>query len=334
MNPSQGKPSENQKEVFNGQITAKQHYVPKFYLKMFANPDGTIEVLDVPKRRILLPHVPKAVCYEKFNYAATTGVPDELSQQIEKIFQSMEDSLAKRVDPIITKLLSSGHVDAEEKWDIAFLMSMLWLRGPAMRQQINQLFEQISKHVTKMQFSHFGSDHLFEQYDQETWTTTTPEARERIKRMFIEGDYSLSFSNISHLEMFRELQGFANLFHAQDWLVYISRSNEKFTTSDNPITVVLPKKTRFYGPTFIERTHYFPLTPEIFIVCRFPDKRSGKKLWRKTLFSGNDSEIVGLNLITSNQVIQSAYAKERKSLEDLLATAMSPERIQTSTKGG
>jgi hypothetical protein len=71
---------------------------------------------------------------------------------------------------------------------------------------------------------------------------------------------------------------------------------------------------------FLERTHFFPLSPEILIMCRYPDKRQGKKLKRKTLFSDNNFEIVKLNLTTSNQAIQYAYAQERQTLEDLLAT--------------
>lgn len=298
-----------------GQVTARQHFVPQFYLRRFINSSGLIEVLDVSKRVILDPRAPKAVCYERFFYGAKTGEADEVSQQIEQLFQRWEDSIAKRIEPIIDKLLNHSQIDHEEKWTISFLMSMLWIRGPAMREQVNQLSEQVMKSVNKFQFSHQSADDLLDRIDRKTGKATTPEMRERLKRMMIDGDYTIEFNNASHLQMFKNFDGFANLFHGQDWIVYITKSDKKFTTSDNPITVVFPEKKGWYGPTFLERTHYFPLTPEILIHARYPENFAGKKLRRKTLFKQNDFDILKLNLTTSNHAIQYAYGH---SFEDIL----------------
>jgi Protein of unknown function (DUF4238) len=324
------KETENDKPTPQGQITARQHFVPQFYLKKFVNSSGFIEVLDISRKTILEPRVPKAVCYEKFFYGTTTGELDDVSQQVEKQFQQWEDSLAKQIEPIIAKLLNNSQIDDKEKWVIAFLMSMLWIRGPAMREQINRMSEEVMKHVNKLRFSHPSTDSLFDEFDRETGSTTTPEMREKLKRTMTEGDYSLKFNNASHLHMFDSFQGFANLFHAQDWLVYIAKSDKKFTTSDNPITVVVPDKEGFYGPTFLERDHYFPLTPDLLIKGRYPEKDLGKKLRRKTLFKQDDFDILKLNLTTANHVVQYAYATERQSLEDLLSAVERLEQLQSA----
>lgn len=60
------------------QITKKQHFVPKFYLKRFAR-NGQIQVCDVRAKRILKAYGYKSVCYEKFFYGVETGVQDEVS---------------------------------------------------------------------------------------------------------------------------------------------------------------------------------------------------------------------------------------------------------------
>lgn len=137
MSSKQNNVSESTRADAQAQITRRQHFVSQFYLRKFVNSAGELEVLDVPQRKILEPRTPKAVCYEEFFYGAATGKLDEVSQQIEKLFQQMEDSIAKQLDPIIAKLLNYSQIDDEEKWLIAFLMSMLWIRGPAMREQIN-----------------------------------------------------------------------------------------------------------------------------------------------------------------------------------------------------
>lgn len=317
-----------------GQVTAKQHFVPQFYLKQFANIAGLVEVLDIPKRAILDPRSPKSVCYEKFFYGAKTGEADELSQHIEQMFHQLEDATAKRIEPIADKLLNCSQIDYEEKWAIALLMSMLWIRGPAMREQVNQASEQLMKSINKFQFGHPSADDMIDRFDRENDKTTNPEIREKLKRMMIDGDYKIEFNNASHLRMFDSFKGFANLFHAQDWIVYISKSEKKFTTTDNPVTVVFPERRSVYGTSFLERMHYFPLTPEILIMCRYPDKRNGKKLRRKTLFQENNVEILKLNLSTSNQAIQYAYAQERQSLEEMLAAAKHLEQFQPSLNAG
>lgn len=315
-----------------GQVTAKQHFVPQFYLRRFVNSCGLIEVLDIPKRVILEPRSPKAVCYERFFYGAKTGEADEVSRQIEQLFQQWEDSIAKRIEPIIDKLLNHSQIDHEEKWTISFLMSMLWIRGPAMRGQVNQMSEQLMKSVNKFKFSHPTADDLLDRFDRETGKATTPEMRERLKQMMIDGDYSLEFNNASHLQMFEKIDRFANLFHGQDWIVYITKSDKKFTTSDNPVTVVFPEKKGWYGPTFLERNHYFPLTPEILIHARYPENFEGKKLRRKTLFEQNDIDILKLNLTTSNDAIQYAYATERQSFQDILQAVERWEQLQSGVK--
>jgi len=230
----------------------------------------------------------------------------------------MEDEIGKKIDLIVSKLLNNEQVLDEEKWTVALLMSMVWVRGPAMRNQVNKTSEQVLKHINEMRFSMLSAEKIFDNYDKETGKTTSPEVREKIKEMMLTKDYSLDFSNEQHLMMFDSIEKFANLFYHQRWLVYISKLPQKFVTSDNPLTVVIPKSKTIYPPSFMERTHYFALTPEICIEANYPNDELGKKLKRKTLLRGSEKEVLNLNTIMGNQAHQYIYAKEKQDLEDIM----------------
>lgn len=314
------------------QITEDQHFVPRFYLKKFANNKNELERLDLKERKIIDPRGPKGICCEDFFYGMETGKQDELSQQVENTFQLMENWTTKNIDTCIEKILDYQHIFDNEKWEIAFLMSMLWIRGPAMRKQINRMSEDVFKKISLFHFSHPNIDEWFDNFDKNTGSVTSPEMRKLVGESMTEGKFPLQFNNYFHLSMFDSFKGFANCFFGQYWIIYISKSNKKFTTSDNPLTVVLPERKGFYGPGILERIHYFPLTPDIFIVASNPEADFGKKLRRKTLFQANDKEILDLNIITSSRALQYAYAKDRQSLEDILGSIECRERLLDATR--
>jgi hypothetical protein len=43
--------------------TKKQHFVPQFYLKLFANEQNLLQVLDLESKRLGLPRAPSGVAY-------------------------------------------------------------------------------------------------------------------------------------------------------------------------------------------------------------------------------------------------------------------------------
>ena len=94
-------------------------------------------------KRILAPRGPKGICFDDFFYGIETGRPDAISQYVETYLQRFENEIAGRMDAVISTLMSGGHVLQEEKRTLAELMSMLWIRVPAMRAQINRMSEQV-----------------------------------------------------------------------------------------------------------------------------------------------------------------------------------------------
>ncbi len=314
-------------------LTKKQHFVPQFYLRRFLNGNNVVEVLDREHMKCIAPKGTKGICYEDFFYGMRTGEPDEVSQHIENYFQQLEGEISKKIDLIVSRFLNSDQVSEEEKWIVALLMSMVWIRGPAMRNQVNELSEKALKWMNEMRFSILPVEQIFDNFDKETGKTTSPEEREKIREMMVSKDYSLKFSNELHLMMFEEIKKFANLFCAQHWTVYISKLPQKFVTSDNPLAIVLPKSKGFYPPSFLERIHHFSLTPEICIKARYPNDDSGKKMKRKTLFRGSEKEVLELNMIIAGRAHQYVYARERQDLENILTEVKWQQELFVTPEG-
>ncbi len=300
------------------QSVKDQHYVPRFYLRKFANTANAVEVLDCKRQAIIAPRGVGGVCKDKYYYGARTGYSDELSQEVESGFQQMESNVASVLDTIIPKLLGNGHFPDDDKWAIALLMSMIWMRGPIMRDQINRMQEQAFKHILAFKFNSPSSDRWFDEIDRESGVGMSKETRRRVREALRKKEYNLEFDNLQHMGMFESIPKFANLFWAQDWVVYISRAAAKFVTSDNPVGMHIPETNSVYGPTFLQRTHYFSLTPDICIQARYPDKRSEKKIRRKNLFRGDEFEVLSLNGMVASRAHHYVYANNRQDLQNIL----------------
>jgi hypothetical protein len=302
------------------QIAKNQHYIPQFYLRKFQNIENKVQILSCEHNKLFSPRSPRSICSEEFYYSAETGVSDKVSQEVENMFKNLESVLAQKIPAIEENLLNGKQIDEGEKWTLGFLMSMIWIRGPVMREQTRGMVESITQQMMSFTFR-MPDDRIkgfFDGFDKHTGRTTTPKMREKIKESFLNKDYKLNINNVVHISMFANIHNFANLFAAQDWFVYISKAKLGFITSDNPVAEVFPEMKGFYGASFFDREHYFTLSPEIIIHCKYPNKNNSKGLRRKTYFESNNEKILSLNLIIASYALKFIYAKEKESLENVL----------------
>ena len=277
----------------------------------------------------------RKICYAEFFYGMETGTYDEKSQEIEQWFTGMENQLAKKMDPIVEKILNYKQIEFDDKWILAFLMSMLWIRGQQMRNQISRMTVDLTKWMMEQAYA-ISAEKQFDDFDKAKGITTPPEDRKLIREIFTSGQYELKPSNAMHLEFLENIHCFANLFFHQHWTVYISKISKKFVTTDNPLAIKFPKDKGVYGKTFLERAHYFPLTPDVFILATesddAPDK-PGLRLKRKTLLLEDEGKVLDLNAVMTNQAHQYVYATHRQDLEDLLAVRKSQQEFFATPKG-
>jgi hypothetical protein len=314
-------------------VIREQHYVPQFYLRKFVNSKNVVQVLDCTQKRIEAPRGTKGICREDFFYGIHSGQPDDASQQIETGFQKLEAKLATDIGPVIQKILNVELMLESEKWTVAQLMSTLWLRGPTMRTLINGMSEQVMKSINSFHFGSQCAGHIFDQFDEATGRTTPREVREEVKSIIVEKRYLLTFSNLLHLMMFEKIDEFAELFRSQQWTIYISNLPKKFITSDSPVVVTIPGRKGFYQPTFIERTHYFPLTPDICIKASCSTKDSQNQLVMEPVIRGQEIQILDLNMTIASRAYHYAYATERESLDDILAEIKRQEEFFATPDG-
>ena len=271
-------------------VTKKQHVVPKFYLKNFANSSGSLEIFDKGLKKFTLPKHPSGIGYELFFYSQTTGEQDDIGQAVEKMLGSFENYISDRYKGICTKILGNEPLSNEDVHTIALHASILWLRGYGMRSQMSDAFGSLAKRMTQFWVYHPNiKDHVRKAIKEKGNPDPSDEEVADIIEYMSKGDYSIIGDNLSHLSMLEEYQGFANLLTAKKLRIFIANSDLEFITSDIPVNELLPKyaaNESFMGWSFMERLHILPFSSKILIEFHDPDVLRGKRVIRKRV--GND----------------------------------------------
>jgi len=316
-------------------MTKNQHFVPQFYLRRFTNQQNLVEVLNRNSMKCERARGTKRICSAEFFYGIETGIADETSQKVEEWFQKIEDFVGNNLDLIVEKILNNKQIEIVDKYIIAFLMSMLWIRGQEMRKQIQRIEKEVAKLVLETQYS-VRPDKFFEEHEKRNGSMPA-ELKTKLQEIMIKGKFEIQPDNRLHLENLNNIKSFANLFFYQYWTVFIPKASCKFVTTDNPLAVKFPKaKGILHGQTFLERAHYFPLTPDILIFATEALHDSDKpeiRLKRKTLFDSDADKILDLNITMHRQAHQFIYAKNKQDLEDLLNEWKRQLRIFATPEG-
>jgi len=276
------------------QTTKDQHIVPKFYLKLFADKEGKLEVLDIKNARFDKRRHCSGLAYKPFFYAKRTGEFDDISQEFESGFNKIEDEIAKEIPLIIERILGLKPIGHKDRSALSLFLSMLWLRTETMRASIQRMSEQMKKDIKEIVLP-----------------------REEKVVAPIQNKNNSIDSNTEHLTFLANgLEKFAKMFFVKKWKIYIAKGERKFITSDTPVAEWFPPRTIFWGPSFLCRKHYFPLTPEILIELTCP--KGNRKIKRETLFAEDDDKVMVLNMLILGHCFNFGYSNDRQVLEDLL----------------
>lgn len=302
--------------------TEKQHFVPRFYLKRFANAEKNVHIYNLKDKRFEKSKSYTAVGYEKYFYAQETGIPDELSQRVEEWLKVYEDIIAREVPTIIENILAMRQITEDNKYILAALMCLLWLRSPKMRSQMHTRSEDLIKEVMS-----FYAPQRVDSQAKRTGTNLTEEERKRFIKMLEEGNFDVKFNNVTHLKMMTESfgfqdKGFTNLFYAQNWKIYIAKGKKKFITSDSPVVEWWKPPDSFWGAGFLERNKYFALTPDIFVELTEP--HGSKKVNRKTLFEDKDHKAHLFNILIAAHSNKYIYSGDEYLLGNLVEGIKNP----------
>jgi hypothetical protein len=304
------------------QITKNQHFVPSFYLKAFGNADRRVRTLDLGTGRIHKPRHYKAVGYQRFFYAIKTGVQDEISQGLEEWFRDIENQIAAHWPEIIDNAMA-GRLRNDQVETLAYFIGFQWIRTEAFRHFLNAMHASMTKQIMQITsaFPSFADD-MRDMAAKEGREATEAEIAAH-RRFFQEGTYKLEVDNTMHLQFMtpKQLEGFHNLLGAQQWTIIRAGGNHRFITSDNPVSVGLPKAVGIYGMSFLERTHCIALTPELLIETSEPDPypeppiRPADTARYRT---ANDTEVLMYNILNVRHTRQFAYSQSRRELQAIL----------------
>ena len=199
----------------------------------------------------------RRICSAEFFYGVETGIPDEASQKVEEWFQKREDFIGNNLDSIVEKILNDKQIEALDKWTIALLMSMLWIRGQEMRKQIHRIEKEATEWMIQTEYS-IRPDRLFDEYEKKKGVTISAELRMKFQEMIASKEFEIQPNNWMHLQNLENINGFANLFYHQYWTVYISKASRKFVTTDNPLATRFPKaKVLLQGKSFLKERIIF-----------------------------------------------------------------------------
>ena len=303
-------------------ITKDQHFVPRFYLKRFAR-EGQIQVFDLQAKRIGKPRPYASVCYEKFFYAAETGVQDEISQTFEDALAEIENAIATALPGIIDRAgacqLANDDMDV-----LACFMSVQWLRTRYFRERLHKMESDARKQVFKI----IASFPDFQDYVRSTamGSKLSDEQIEDVKRFFQSGEYDIRHtSNVSHLQFIstEKIRGFHNLLLVKKWRIVHSKEPHHFITSDNPVAELMPPRTGIFGATFTDRVHILALTPRILMetVPRNGMNAGQPPVERLSYCTVDGKGVLMFNEVLANHGHRFAYSFKTDEFEQLLETS-------------
>ncbi|HCC23505.1 TPA: hypothetical protein DF272_05020 [Candidatus Falkowbacteria bacterium] len=295
----------------NSQVTEKQHYVPKVYLKRFSDDKGILNVLDLENKRIGKPKHYSQVCYKKYFYGQKTGIRDDVSQLVEDYLKSVEDNLGNFLDEFENKVLQDKEINEWGLWQMAYVISFMWIRSLGFRLQMNKMESNFMK-----QLIHLDVDNLVEMGNVDG--CKTQQEKKEMKEFISNGEYDITFNNVSQLKYFAEVEDFARRFVIKRWLIHISACDYNFITSDNPIVESFPYAVGIYGRDIWSRHQFFPISPKVLIELQLNKnvESFGKRVKRKRIFDKN--QVMKYNLLRADSSVNYCYNNRRTEVDDLI----------------
>lgn len=253
-------------KVFNKkQKTKNQHFVPQFYLKNFTNTDWRIETAETQNYKILRPQVPKKICSWDYYYCFFEWKKDIMWEMLEDFFWYYEQNFQQIYDELIEKIKLTAPVSDELLYKLSEFISVSWLRGDKMRKQIKDMEKQMLTWTMKTTYNMKKSKGVLEE-ELDT---------EEMSGFVNSDDFEVTdTSNKGHIDFLTpdNINQFAIMLYSKRIRFYITEWEKKFVTSDNCVIELIPLK-HIENPLwnhFMERLHYFVLSPEILVEFSCP----------------------------------------------------------------
>ncbi len=234
--------------------TKKQHYVPQFYLKNFANKNKNgffIYCYDINQNKQYPANI-RNIAEEKDFYKIGSENFEEFFQNTEELASPIINNLSK------TKKIKPLNI-SRNRYKLSFFMSVQYFRTNEMRQDLLENFSKISNHLKK-----YPMNTKMEMFNNQ------------IDKKFIK-HHQINFINKSSQEMTASLV-------SKKWIVLKNKTEIEFITSDNPIVLYNPNGLLGFA---CEHIHiFYPINPKLCLCLLDPENYSNYKEPKK--FKNNE----------------------------------------------
>jgi hypothetical protein len=237
-----------------------QHYVPRFYLKRFADGRGRLPALDLSTGRAFLSAPGRAAKKQGFN--------DFDIESIRVSTESWLGGLEADAAPLIARLVenpaSLTSLSVDEERVLARFIAAQRLRVPSQRDFLDNTRERLVTHIKEMARAHLHHT-LESQQAEEVWADWAV----RPDEWWLQADEPIQAAEtVAYL--LSGLEGLSNLFRALPWR--IGQTDGVIYTSDNPVSAFAYSTFPFgdMRPIY-DYIYYIPLSPNVLLRLGPPD---------------------------------------------------------------
>jgi hypothetical protein len=289
------------------QTARKHHYVPEMYLDGFTGRRGQLFVVDAQRRRSFRSK-PKGIAAERdFNLIEAYGVPpDALEQELAKL----ESVLAPGIERV--RETASFGEEQKDREDIINLVTLLAVRNPRTRTEMEKLYTDIFRAMVAMPFE-----------DPARWDAVVGQLKEvgqwpEGAPIDFEGHKTFVENNIDQLKPHKnfniemELGALKRMYHyfnARKWRIVKAKAGSGgFVTTDHPVCIRRPGGTNYgnqYTPGLglSDRDVLFPLSSKLALI--------GQLEGEEDVLEFDENGVADFNATVMGYAIKQIYADDK-----------------------
>jgi hypothetical protein len=251
-------------------LAKRQHYLPQFYLRSFADRDGLLCVFD-RETKTFRRQRPLNTALEK-DFYTITDAQGERSDGLEQMFSKLE-SAARGVIARV-EAGQTGWKDEQEQVYFAVFVAYLYCRTPTFHKEQTALAEQLYR--SGMKANHPTADvtaQLFEQFAKATGDEVDRPLAEEFFAMVQNDRYAVEVPRQNILKvMVAAALHLAGILLSMNWTFATAPPDLAFITSDAPFVITPPphwnKDWRSYGVLTPGTASTIPLSARTFLMVQ------------------------------------------------------------------
>jgi hypothetical protein len=282
-------------------IKGHQHYIPRFYLKGFTEPnyEDYIWVYEKGKTEPIKLHI-KNVAVQK-HYYSFTDHNGEKNITIEDALAEIEGKTA----PVFQKIKKHDDLNEDDRINFSYFLSTMITRVPNFRENMNNIYkdninkaiEQIEPYIKNDKKNYVKPINLPEEFWNSMWNDMPEKAEEKLQDIYLKSDKKTVKPEITlkFLDLPREEP--ASIFNNMKWKFIVATDNWKFVTSDNPLHNYLDIGLLNKNVEVI-----FPVSKDLVFLGTWQDNKEGR------YFQADNNTVKEFNRATVKSALKYVYS--------------------------